>query len=84
MQIDACGPPHPEKHFDTEYVLGPELGKGNYSVVRIATHRTTAVNHAVKIVKRASLPPEDEEAILMEVRLLLLLLLCVTLLFTFK
>ncbi len=40
--------------------------------MRIGTHKQTGEKHAVKIVKRAQLPVEDEESILMEVSLLLL------------
>ncbi len=75
----ACGNSSlPEKHFDSEYILGHELGRGSYSVVRETIHRKTGEKFAVKIIKRAALPPEDEETIIMEVRLLLL---CVTLLY---
>ncbi len=59
-------------HFDSVYSLGHEIGSGNFSIVRIGTHKQTGEKHAVKIVKRAQLPVEDEESILMEVSLLLL------------
>ncbi len=41
-------------------------------MVRLAVNRQTGEKYAVKIVKRDNLPPADEEALLMEVRLVLL------------
>ncbi len=65
-----------QKYFDSEYILGHEIGGGNFSVVRLGTHKQTGEKYAVKIVNRDKLPAEDEESLLMEVRLLLLQLCC--------
>jgi calcium/calmodulin-dependent protein kinase I len=56
--------------FDQIFKIGQELGTGNYSVVKLATHRQSGEKCAVKCIKRADLPREDEEALMMEVQIL--------------
>ncbi|CAM9413077.1 unnamed protein product [Chrysoparadoxa australica] len=77
---------HPRSAPCPIYQLNKELGHGNFSVVKEATHKITpegmhsadsspppqqsGKKYAVKCIKRADLPKEDEEALFMEVKIL--------------
>ncbi|KAI9914337.1 hypothetical protein PsorP6_006888 [Peronosclerospora sorghi] len=75
-------PPPPSVHFDEiavhdsgkrfadVYTLGKELGAGTFSVVRVATHKTTGERFAVKCIKRAQLSTDDLQALVAEVKIL--------------
>ncbi|CAM9277791.1 unnamed protein product [Ascophyllum nodosum] len=56
--------------FEEQYQLGKELGHGSFSTVREGTQKDNGQLFAVKCVKRADLPPEDEADLKMEVQLL--------------
>jgi serine/threonine protein kinase len=52
--------------FRSKYDLGEELGRGGYSVVKLATNKISAEQVAVKIVSRIGLPDEDEKSLRQE------------------
>ncbi|CAM9791560.1 unnamed protein product, partial [Discosporangium mesarthrocarpum] len=53
------------------YDIGPELGRGAYSVVRSARFKKTGEEVAVKIVNRKGLPRDDEKALMGEVKIMM-------------
>ncbi|CAB1102722.1 unnamed protein product [Ectocarpus sp. CCAP 1310/34] len=68
--VGAVGSSEPRPGFEQMYQLGKELGHGSFSTVREGTHKESGERFAVKCVKRADLPPEDEADLKMEVKLL--------------
>ncbi|CAM9885186.1 unnamed protein product [Ectocarpus sp. 6 AP-2014] len=66
----AVGSSEPRPGFEQTYQLGKELGHGSFSTVREGTHKENGERFAVKCVKRADLPPDDEADLKMEVKLL--------------
>lgn len=56
--------------FKSVYTLGKVLGKGNFSVVRQATHKTDGNTVAVKCIDPASLDKADQEALVIEIDVL--------------
>lgn len=56
--------------LNENYTMGGKLGEGGYSIVNLATHKTTKEQVAVKIVKRKNIDMEDEEALRQEVAIL--------------
>ncbi|CAM9405389.1 unnamed protein product [Ectocarpus sp. 6 AP-2014] len=58
------------KPFSEEYHLGDELGKGAFSIVKVATRISDRQKSAVKVVERRSLGKGDLEALRSEARLL--------------
>ena len=56
--------------FKDSYTLGKELGKGNYSTVRLAVSKKTNEECAVKCIQKKKLTPEDDEALKIEVAIL--------------
>lgn len=56
--------------FSDLYIQGKKLGEGAYSIVKEAQSRKTGGSFAVKIVTRANLEVEDEEALLDEIDIL--------------
>jgi serine/threonine protein kinase len=57
--------------IDARYKLQEELGQGGFSVVRLATGVVDKKKYAIKIVSREKLQQDDEDALRLEVRLLL-------------
>eukprot|EP00752_Nemacystus_decipiens_P004111 g3761.t1 len=70
VQSGSAGSSDPRPSFEQTYQLGKELGHGSFSTVREGTHKVSGKRFAVKCVKRADLPPDDEADLKMEVRLL--------------
>ncbi|CAM9494363.1 unnamed protein product [Pylaiella littoralis] len=66
----SVGSAEPRPSFEDTYQLGKELGHGSFSTVREGTHKGNGKRFAVKCVKRADLPPDDEADLKMEVSLL--------------
>jgi len=56
--------------FDEEYTLGPDLGTGAMSVVRVAEHKHTGRRLAVKCIAKEPLNLDDEAALFQEVHIL--------------
>ncbi len=57
--------------FMEAYVMGPELGKGNYSVVHKCTKKATNEVLAVKIVEKSKVADqEDRDALVFEIQVL--------------
>jgi calcium/calmodulin-dependent protein kinase I len=56
--------------FKARYKLGDVLGQGAFSTVKMATSKINGEKFAVKVVNRASLPKDDEEALKSEVEIL--------------
>jgi len=56
--------------FKDCYTLGKELGKGNYSTVRLAVNIQTKEECAVKCIIKKKLTPEDDDALKIEVAVL--------------
>ena len=56
--------------FTSTYTLGEKLGSGTFSVVRLATHKASGKNYAVKCIKDSGLNQEDREALELEVKIL--------------
>eukprot|EP00903_Cladosiphon_okamuranus_P008290 g7977.t1 len=59
------------RDIDDAYDIGAVLGRGAYSVVKTAKSKKTDDEVAVKIVKRAGLPPDDERALKDEMAIML-------------
>ncbi|CAM9187931.1 unnamed protein product [Ectocarpus fasciculatus] len=59
------------RDIDDAYEIGGVLGKGAYSVVKSAKAKKTNDEVAVKIVKRAGLPQDDEKALKDEMAIML-------------
>jgi serine/threonine protein kinase len=67
----SAAKPGPEDRFNKRYELGKVLGKGNYSVVRLAKDREEKGREvAVKCMTRSELTQEDKDALLVEVGVL--------------
>lgn len=58
------------KQFKDLYTLGKELGKGNYSTVRLCVSLANKEECAVKCIVKRKLTPEDDEALKVEVAVL--------------
>ena len=63
-QADANSP------FGKKYELKSVLGKGNYSIVKLAVDRTTGREVAVKCIDKKELTQEDEDALVIETGIL--------------
>lgn len=50
--------------------LEGELGKGTFSTVRLARNKRTGEKVAVKCIDKSSLNQEDEEALMVEVKIM--------------
>lgn len=59
-----------DRIFAKQYRAGKELGKGAFSVVKVAKSYKDRKSYAVKIVTKASLNEEDEEALQQEIEIL--------------
>lgn len=53
--------------IEDDYVLGKELGKGRFSVVRECVHKKTNIHCAVKIIEKASIEPEEKALLRTEI-----------------
>mmetsp|Transcript_12633 Transcript_12633/g.29323 ORF Transcript_12633/g.29323 Transcript_12633/m.29323 type:complete len:212 (+) Transcript_12633:432-1067(+) len=58
------------KSFTELYKLGKQLGEGAFSVVKDGQHKQSNENFAIKIVTKAKLTQEDEEALKDEIGVL--------------
>jgi len=58
------------KAFSEIYDLKKKLGEGAFSVVKEAAHKKTKVSYAIKIVTKAKLTEDDEEALKDEISIL--------------
>lgn len=58
------------KAFKDSFKLGDELGRGNYSTVRLAFNLQTNEQCAAKCIQKKKLTPEDDEALKVEVAVL--------------
>jgi len=56
--------------FADSYKIGKALGEGAFSVVREATNRRTNESYAVKVITKAKLSQEDEDALKDEIHIL--------------
>ncbi|CAM9246181.1 unnamed protein product [Chrysoparadoxa australica] len=56
-----------DESFFGLYSVGVELGHGSYSTVRSCTCKKTGARKAVKCIKRASFPDEDQKLLMKEV-----------------
>jgi serine/threonine protein kinase len=63
---------HPQPSFDTLYTLPrvQTLGEGSFGTVKVAQHKVTAKEYAVKIIDRTRLKPKDDAAVFREVDIL--------------
>ena len=61
---------HHKKAFKDCFTLGRELGKGNYSTVRLAINIETKEECAVKCIIKKKLTQEDDDALKIEVEIL--------------
>jgi len=57
--------------FHDHYVLGRELGRGSFSVVREASHKKTGLKYAVKCIKKEDMTEVDVHALSFEVNILI-------------
>ena len=62
--------PETKKTFKESFKLGDELGRGNYSTVRLAINTQTKEECAVKCIQKKKLTPEDDQALKVEVAVL--------------
>jgi len=60
----------PQKAFKDAFTLGQELGKGNYSTVRLGVNNSSKEECAIKCIVKKKLTPEDETALRVEVAVL--------------
>ena len=58
------------KTFNEAYTVGRDLGSGAFSVVKLATHKVTGTQVAVKIVSKKKLSEEDLAALMTEISIL--------------
>jgi len=58
------------KNFADLYKIGKQLGEGAFSVVKDGTHKQSGESFAIKIVTKAKLTNEDEEALKDEIAVL--------------
>lgn len=58
------------KSFSELYKLGKQLGEGAFSVVKDGNHKQSGESYAIKIVTKAKLTHEDEEALKDEIGVL--------------
>jgi calcium/calmodulin-dependent protein kinase I len=56
--------------FSQQYTLKEKLGSGTFSVVRLAVHKASNEEYAVKCIKDSGLNDEDKEALELEVKIL--------------
>lgn len=61
---------HKKKTFLQSYIVGRELGSGAFSVVKLAIHKETRKESAVKLINKRNLSAEDSEALAIEIKLL--------------
>ncbi|KAJ3018873.1 hypothetical protein HKX48_002579 [Thoreauomyces humboldtii] len=59
-----------QQALDSQWDIREDLGRGNFSEVRLAVHRETAAKRAVKIVKRNRFDAKTVEAVRSEVDIL--------------
>lgn len=52
------------------YKLGRVLGQGSFATVRLATNKSDGSKWAIKVIKRASLAPDDEAALATEISIM--------------
>eukprot|EP00121_Abeoforma_whisleri_P003623 Awhi_evm1s3257 len=55
------------------YLMGPKIGKGRFSVVRFATHTITGESVAIKVVPKKDLKTEDIKILMRETQILKLI-----------
>jgi len=58
------------RSFSELYKMGKQLGEGAFSVVKDGTHKQSGDSYAIKIVTKAKLTAEDEEALKDEISVL--------------
>ena len=58
------------KKFNQVYYLHQELGSGAFSVVKLASHKTTHEKVAAKIITKKSLSDEDLKSLTTEISIL--------------
>jgi len=58
------------KRFNELYKIGKELGSGAFSIVKEGSHKQSGESFAIKIVTKAKLTPEDEQALKDEIDVL--------------
>jgi calcium/calmodulin-dependent protein kinase I len=63
-------PPVEVNNFGSKYELGKELGRGNYSIVRLATRKADNKKFAVKVVTRDNMTENDDKALRHEVEIM--------------
>lgn len=59
-----------KEEIEKYYKLGRVLGQGSFATVKIGTCKSDQSKWAIKIIKRASLAPEDEESLSTEITIL--------------
>ncbi|KAI8473290.1 MAG: kinase-like domain-containing protein [Monoraphidium minutum] len=57
----ACGALGWNTNFAARFDLGPEVGRGSFGVVHLATHRSSGERYAVKVLRKC--PPGTAEAV---------------------
>jgi serine/threonine protein kinase len=57
-------------NFEDFYQFGRTLGQGNFAVCRLATHKPTKTQWAVKVINKATLEPEDLKSLDVEIEIL--------------
>lgn len=62
--------PHESNTFASKYELGEELGRGNYSIVRLGTRRSDNKKFAVKVVSREDMKEIDDKSLRHEVKMM--------------
>jgi serine/threonine protein kinase len=53
--------------IEDDYVLGKELGRGRFSIVKECVHKRTGIHCAVKIIEKASIEPEEKQLLRTEI-----------------
>jgi calcium/calmodulin-dependent protein kinase I len=66
----ALGDVASKRPFNDVYKLGKDLGSGAFSVVKEVSHKETGKSYAIKVVTKAKLTPEDEQALKDEIDVL--------------
>lgn len=56
--------------IEDDYVIGKELGRGRFSVVKECVHKRTNVHAAVKIIDKATMEPEEKVLLRTEIAVL--------------
>jgi calcium/calmodulin-dependent protein kinase I len=73
---EAAGPgkksstPGGKRTFKDSYTVGKDLGSGAFSVVKLATHKASNRDTAVKIIQKKKLSEEDLAALMTEISIL--------------